>query len=177
MSQITKPLTSSGPIPGNIPTSFLLDDSNTAVPLANQIIVHGVGATTSLGASNQIVVTVTDTGISGTVTTSDGAGQTKVLNVNIPIPNNSALSLRCNLVGFDAINNIGCGGEILATVKNIAGVASLCGMSDSTRNGDTAISTFLCSAIVSGTNAQIQVIGVATHTIDWKGIIDIVSIT
>lgn len=62
MSQIYKPLTSGGPIPGNIPTSFLLDDTNTAVPLANQIIVHGVGASTSLGASNQIIVTLVNDG-------------------------------------------------------------------------------------------------------------------
>lgn len=62
MSQIYKPLSSSGPIPGNIPTKFLLDDSNIAVPLANEIIVHGVGSTTSLGSSNEIVITVINDG-------------------------------------------------------------------------------------------------------------------
>ena len=59
MSQITKVLTSSGPIPGNIPTSFLLDDGNSAVPAANVIIVNGdTGIETSLGASNEIVFNV-----------------------------------------------------------------------------------------------------------------------
>lgn len=62
MSQITKILTSSGPIPPNIPTSFLLDDGNSAVPAANVIIVHGVGSTTSIGASNEIVITVINDG-------------------------------------------------------------------------------------------------------------------
>lgn|GEM_PF-2045233 len=62
MSQIIKTLTSGGPIPPNIPTSFLLDDGNSAVPSANVIQVHGVGATTSIGASNEIVVTVINEG-------------------------------------------------------------------------------------------------------------------
>jgi hypothetical protein len=62
MSYIQKPGFSSGPIPPNIPTSFLLDDGNSAVPAANIIQVHGVGATTSIGASNEIVVTVINDG-------------------------------------------------------------------------------------------------------------------
>lgn len=62
MSQIIKTLTSGGPIPPNIPTSFLLDDGNSAVPAANVIQVHGVGATTSIGASNEIVITVVNDG-------------------------------------------------------------------------------------------------------------------
>lgn len=62
MSQIIKTLTSGGPIPPIIPTSFLLDDGNSAVPAANVIQVHGVGATTSIGASNEIVITVVNEG-------------------------------------------------------------------------------------------------------------------
>lgn len=62
MSQITKTLSSGGPIPPIIPTSFLLDDGNSAVPAANVIQVHGVGSTTSLGASNEIVITVVNEG-------------------------------------------------------------------------------------------------------------------
>jgi hypothetical protein len=62
LSQITKTLTSGGPIPPNIPTSFLLDDGNSAVPAANIIQIHGVGSSTSLGASNQIVITVVNEG-------------------------------------------------------------------------------------------------------------------
>jgi hypothetical protein len=63
LSQITKNLTSGGPIPPNIPTSFLLDDGNSAVPVSNVVIVHGdTGVDTSLGASNEIVITVTNDG-------------------------------------------------------------------------------------------------------------------
>jgi hypothetical protein len=61
MSQIIKNL-ASGPVPPSVATSYLLDDGNSAVASANVIQVHGVGASTSIGASNEIVVTVINEG-------------------------------------------------------------------------------------------------------------------
>ncbi len=56
--------TTAGSLPPVVPTSFLLDDGNSAVPLANVIIVHGAtGVSTSLGASNQIVINVVTDGM------------------------------------------------------------------------------------------------------------------
>lgn len=52
-----------GSLPPSVPTSFLLDDTGVAVPLSNQIIVHGAtGVDTSLGASNEIVINVVSDG-------------------------------------------------------------------------------------------------------------------
>ncbi len=52
-----------GIVPPIIPTSFLLDDGNSAVPLANVVVVHGAtGVDTSLGASNEIVINVVSDG-------------------------------------------------------------------------------------------------------------------
>ena len=54
---------SAAPPPPSVPTSFLLDDGNSAVPAANVIQVNGlVGASTSLGAGNQIYITVKNDG-------------------------------------------------------------------------------------------------------------------
>lgn len=53
-----------GSLPPSVPTSFLLDDGNSAVPLANVIRVNGEsGVDTSLGASNEIVINVVTDGM------------------------------------------------------------------------------------------------------------------
>lgn len=62
MSQIFKPLTSGGPIPPNIPTSFVTNNG-TAVPAANILnVLGGNGATTS-GSGNTVTVTVVTDGM------------------------------------------------------------------------------------------------------------------
>ena len=62
MSQFYQGVTS-GSLPPSVPTSFLLDDANSAVPLANVLQVSGgTGASTSLGASNQIIITIKNEG-------------------------------------------------------------------------------------------------------------------
>jgi hypothetical protein len=61
MSQIIKNL-ASGPVPPSVATSYVLD-TGIAVPLANVLEVKGgTGVTTSLGASNQIIITVKNDG-------------------------------------------------------------------------------------------------------------------
>lgn len=62
MSQISRSLIS-GPVPPSVATSYLLDDGNSAVPAANVLQVSGgIGAETSLGAPNQVVITVKNEG-------------------------------------------------------------------------------------------------------------------
>lgn len=63
MSYIQKPAIGGGLIPPTIPTSFLLDDGNSAIPSANVLeVLGGSGTFTSLGASNQIKVNVVNEG-------------------------------------------------------------------------------------------------------------------
>lgn len=78
MSQFYQGVTA-GSLPPSVATSYLLDDGNSAVPLANVLQVNGgIGAATSLGASNQIIITVKNEGY---------AWSEQTTNFNIAIEN------------------------------------------------------------------------------------------
>jgi hypothetical protein len=58
VSQIYKPLTSSGPIPPNIPTQFTTDDGNHATPAENNINVFGASGTGISTSSSGSTITI-----------------------------------------------------------------------------------------------------------------------
>lgn len=90
MSQLI--ILNDGTVIPSIPTSFLLDDGNSAVPLANVIkVTNGVGIFTSLGSSNEIKVNVindgfpwTDKSVTFNALAQNGYFCTGVLTVNLP---------------------------------------------------------------------------------------------
>lgn len=92
MSQIYKPLTSTGPIPPVIATSYLLDDGNSAVASANILkVLGGSGTSTSLGDPNQIKINVvndgfpwSDQGVSFAASAQNGYFCTAALTVTLP---------------------------------------------------------------------------------------------
>jgi hypothetical protein len=182
MSQIYKSAAGGG----SIVTSVTGTNGVTAFPTTGDVVLSGVNATTSsvgVASFNPLDFTVTAGGevslinslLVGTATTI--GAQTVVLNVNIPIPANSATSFRVNLVGYDVTSNLGAAVELLGGAKNVAGTLTvIAAHTDTTQNIDPPINTALFNLVVSGTNAQVQIIGVAGHTIDWKGIIEVVNV-
>ena len=174
MSQIFKSVTASP----SVPTSFVTD-SGTATPAANILNVVTPGGGTqgiaTSGAGNTITITLNNTNYTGTATT---VGLTSaILNVNVPIPSNSATSFRVNIAGYDSANGLGIAGEILGGIKNVAGVLTVIATHvDSTLNGDTPLNGVVLNLTTSGTNGQVQVTGVSGHTIDWRGTIEVVNV-
>lgn len=174
MSQIYKAVSSTP----SVATQYVTD-SGTAVPVANILNVVTPGGGTqgvmTTGSGNTITITVTDTAYTGTATTVGAVNA--VLNINIPVATNSCMSVRANIVAYDSANGLGAGGEMLATIRNVAGVLTVVGVPDKTVNSDGALVAVSWTLISSGTNAQVQVTGVAGHTLDWKGNIDIISVS
>lgn len=175
MSQFYQGVTS-GSLPPSVPTSFVTD-SGTAIPVGNILnVITGVGATTT-GAGNTITISLDNTILSGTASTTGFT--TANINVNIPVPNNSTTSIRANIAGYDSTADIGVGGELLGAVRNTAGVLTVLGIPDKTKNNDAALSDTNWTLVISGTNALIQVTGTANgggvDVINWRAIIDIVS--
>lgn len=172
MSQIYKTVSSSP----SVPTQFVTD-SGTAVPSANQLNVVTPGSGSqgikTTGDNNTITITLTDAVLTGTAQTVNAG--TATFNVNIPIPNNSSSSIRVNLAGIDTGFTVAIGGEIIGLAKNLGGTVTIVGTSDVTRNNDMTVSAWGATLIVSGTNALVQVTGVAGFTINWRAIIDLVS--
>ena len=172
MSQIYKSTASSPSVPTSFPT-----DSGTATPSGNVLNVftpgHGTQGILTTGSGNTITISLTDPVLTGTAQTVNAG--TATFNISIPIPTNSSSSIRVNLAGIDTGFTVAIGGEIIGLAKNLAGTVTIVGTSDVTRNNDMSVSAWGATLIVSGTNALVQVTGVAGFTINWRAIIDLVS--
>jgi hypothetical protein len=136
LSQIYKTLTSSGPIPPIIPTSFLLDDGNSAVPLANVIAVtSGSGTLTALGASNQIKINVVNDGfpwsdqaVSFAASSQNGYFCTAALTVTLPtasLVTGSTVIIYVDIASAVVLQaGAGQSIEISQTLSSVAGTAT-----------------------------------------------------
>lgn len=110
----------------------------------------------------------------GTATTSDGGGQTQDINVNFPVPNNSTVSIRGSIAGYSD-NDLGLGGEVIGSVRNVGGVLTKLGPADLVKNNDATLSAWSADVTFSGTNAVVRVTGVTGRTIKWTCAFDAVT--
>ena len=175
MSQIYKSV-SSAP---SVPTSFVTD-SGTATPAADILNVVTPGSGTqgimTSGAGSTITITLTDTMMTGTAQTI-GATNANLTPVIALATSNSVANIRANIAGYAKTAGLALGGEIIGAVRNVGGVLTILQTSDLTQNNDSLLSPWTASFSLSGTNIQVQVTGVATYTINWTGVIDVVIAT
>ncbi len=135
-------------IPPNIPTSFLLDDGNSAIPLANVIdVTGGSGTFTSLGSSNQIKINVVNDGfpwsdqaISFAALPQNGYFCTAALTVTLPttgVVTGSTIIIYVD-TGSPVVIQAGAG-QRLEISQNISIIA---GISTSTAQGNIVTLTY-----------------------------------
>lgn len=145
-------------------------------PTGNNINVVGTGSITVTGnpATSTLTISINDNIVTGTATTTDGTTYVPFsASANIPLPTASTcVSIRANMAGMDTSNNLAIGGELIGCAKNVAGVVSIVGTSDLTKNNDNTLSAWTANLTSSGTNVQVEVRGVGAHTINWRCVVE-----
>lgn len=188
MSQIYKTLTSGGPIPPIIPTSFETQNGTppvadgTATPAANIIIFAETTLATNttdgfqVSASGNTVTYSTTNRFSGNAITVN-ATPTTVASLNLATIGNGVYTFDAQIAGFDVTDNEGVGYAIFGTIRNIGGTATLIGTPDKINNEDVApvdITAADANLIASGSSAIIQVTGIAAKTFNWRAVVTFV---
>jgi hypothetical protein len=174
MSQIYKSLSSSGPIPGNIPTSFVTDNG-TVIPSGNSANING-GSTTS-NNNNGITVIANTTGSNNEVvqltnrfqgsTTTVGATTSNAITFILPaIP--ATYFFNYAVAAFNASTPAGAGYETYTTVRTNGTTATIIGDTDAIVHEDSALNATTAQVAVSGNTVLFQVGGVTGLTIDWN---------
>jgi len=174
VSQIIKSLLS-GPVPPDVPTSFITDDG-TAIPLVNILNVDGLDsiennndgivtrANPDLGNNLEIILT---NRISVTAITSDGAGQTQTVTLMTPT-NATAIEFNSSFIGYDSANDEAAGGAQEGIARKSAGAVTVIGTNDSFDESDAGLLTVDWDIIASGGDLIARFIGVAGRTIVWR---------
>jgi len=143
MSQIYKPLTSTGPIPPNIPTQFTTDDMTVAVPALNNINVftpgNGTDGIATSASGSTITITLTEVAAEYTNVTAAMSPYTVTATdyflscdstlgpITINLPDSPAANREFVIkdrVGQSAVNNI--------TVKSLTGASTVDGQASYT---------------------------------------------
>lgn len=184
MSQIYKTLTSSGPIPPNIPTTFNTENGTPAVPdgsatpALNIIIFAETSLATNtkdgfqVAASGNTVTYSLTNRFDGSVNTAD-ATPTTVASLDLTTIGTGVFTFDVQIVGYDITDNEGLGYAIFGTIKNIGGVLSIVGTPDKIKNEDLLpvnITAAEANLTFSGTSAIVQVIGIAATVIHWRAV-------
>ena len=178
MSQIYKTLTSGGPIPPTIPTSFVTDDG-TAIPAANVLNVDGLDSTEN---NSNGIFTRADPNLSNNLevilsnrtrviaTTSDGAGQTQTVTIFTPTVS-TGITFVVSITGYDSANNEVTGGELVGIARRSGGgVTVVIGTNDTFSESDAGLVTTDWDIVTDGTLIQVQFVGVAGRSIAWSAV-------
>lgn len=163
MSQAGIISTTSGPVPPSVATSYV-ENTGTAVPVANVLNVLGTNGITTAGSGNTVSISIQNGMTANAVTT--GATTANILTfVLAATPKSYTFDIR--VTGISTVGNNAVGYNIFGTVKTDGTTATLVPTQDKIVNEDTLVVAADANIIVSGNNAIVQVLGVLGYTIDW----------
>lgn len=171
MSQIYK-TTSPGPVPPAVPTSFKTDitdafnfnvGSGTSVPIANVEQIYGDnGIQTSTNSTTGNVIQVRFS--RGTVAT---VSNETVTALSFATNNDTTVTMNILISGFCASLGQGIGGNAVATIVNVAGVATLIDETDFNLNKNAGLIDANVTVDTSGNLFRIRVTGSLGNPISW----------
>lgn len=155
-------------------TSFTVDKNDATITTINafQGTVIPASNVLRLGGDNGIVTN--QTGVAGAIiidfvrgnVSSTGTGTFTVLTYTLA--SDTVLTMQVIVVGRDIATGDGVGGQIIATVKNVAGTVTIINTADPIINRDVSLSTASFSVTGSGANFIVTVNGVTGKTIHWN---------
>lgn len=177
MSQIFKPLTSSGPIPPIIPTSFVTDDG-TAIPALNVLNVNGLDSIENdtdgiftradPNLSNNLQVILSNR-ISVTATTTDA---TPALVTVMTPATATSVTFRVLITAYDSANDEATGGELLGLARALGGVATVVGTNDAFDEADAPLAAVDWDIVATGADLQVSFTGIVGRTLEWRALFD-----
>lgn len=187
MSQIIKPLTSSGPIPPVIATTYQTQDGN-AVPAANILLVYAydtsennengietkggvaAGDPPGTGATNEVDVYLTNR-LTGTATT---IGAATGAMITFPLTVVGTYAIEARVAAFNSTSTEGAAYSMFAGIRFDGVNANLCGTPDRIVNEEGTMAApppgANCTITVSGADALINAVGYAGQTINWSAV-------
>jgi len=176
MSQIYKALSSSGPLPPTIPTSFVTDVNSPAVPAANILdVVGGFVSTNNInliqtdGSSGGNVLTVQLTNIvQGFVGTADATPTTIITFPLGATP--GTYKFDGNIEAYDITDVAGACYGYQIGIRTTGAAGTVIGVSFDDDFEEAAMATANFTVTASGNNLLVQVIGIAGKNIDWRAI-------
>lgn len=185
MSQITKLLTSAGPIPPIIATSYQTQNG-TAVPAANILIVNaydvsennfngietkgGVagGDPPGTGAANEVDVYLTNR-IVGTATTTDAV--TPVVLTSFALGATPATYLlEIRIIAYNVTDALSAGYTSTSTIRTTGAAATEISANPGIISEESTMTGVTVSNFIVGNTVETEVQGLAGKTINWRAL-------
>lgn len=178
MSQFFQGVTA-GSLPPSVATSFTTNDGNTAVPIANNLLIYANDSTENndngiltksgvagTGTANEVDVILTNR-VQGTVTTTD-ATTTSIISFTLPVAGVYAFDV--NIASFNITDTLGAAYAVFVGVRGTGAAATKLNPEDKIVNEEVGDTGCDVTASVSGNSMLIQATGIAGKTIKWQAV-------